>query len=280
MNQGVCEQVGTPAHALRRTRRRLLCATSCGQNVLLDGLNRRQCSATATRGGRIDGCHRTCAFVGGWPRLAAGPGGRRQASRSVQRTSKLLPPGALRQGSALAAHGSRHACSWATGIRLALSRPNGSPAPAAAPPQTDWRAGTGGRRLPPAEAVTRMASLSVAAASRRRRGADWSHGYGRAAPSCWPARPRDHVSPSASSSPEFRCSGSGPAAPVVAPGLAVGVLGAAAAQLARQHTNVHLVKQAITLPSAVAIAWLLARTDLPGRNGLEFGFWVAFSCRP
>jgi len=40
------------------------------------------------------------------------------------------------------------------------------------------------------------------------------------------------------------------------------------------------VKQIITLPLAVAIAWLLARTDLPGRHWLEFGFWVAFFLPP
>ncbi len=27
---------------------------------------------------------------------------------------------------------------------------------------------------------------------------------------------------------------------------------------------------------AVPIAWLLARTDMPGAHWLEFGFWVAF----
>jgi iron(III) transport system permease protein len=41
-----------------------------------------------------------------------------------------------------------------------------------------------------------------------------------------------------------------------------------------------LVKQIITLPLAVAIAWLLARTDLPGRDWFEFGFWVAFFLPP
>jgi iron(III) transport system permease protein len=40
------------------------------------------------------------------------------------------------------------------------------------------------------------------------------------------------------------------------------------------------VKQAITLPLAIAIAWLLARTDLPCRHWLEFGFWVAFFLPP
>lgn len=34
--------------------------------------------------------------------------------------------------------------------------------------------------------------------------------------------------------------------------------------------------QAIALPTAIVIAWLLARTDMPGRNALEFMFWIAF----
>lgn len=41
-----------------------------------------------------------------------------------------------------------------------------------------------------------------------------------------------------------------------------------------------VVKQVITMPLAVAIAWVLARTDLPGGNWLEFGFWVAFFLPP
>jgi iron(III) transport system permease protein len=41
-----------------------------------------------------------------------------------------------------------------------------------------------------------------------------------------------------------------------------------------------LIKQAVTLPVAIAIAWLLARSDLPGRHALEFGFWVAFFLPP
>jgi iron(III) transport system permease protein len=40
------------------------------------------------------------------------------------------------------------------------------------------------------------------------------------------------------------------------------------------------IKQLITMPLAIAIAWLLARTDLPGRHWLEFGFWVAFFLPP
>ena len=34
--------------------------------------------------------------------------------------------------------------------------------------------------------------------------------------------------------------------------------------------------ESISLPSAVLIAWLLARTDLPARGILEFAFWVTF----
>jgi iron(III) transport system permease protein len=32
----------------------------------------------------------------------------------------------------------------------------------------------------------------------------------------------------------------------------------------------------ISFPAAVAIAWVLARTDLPGRNSFEFLFWISF----
>lgn len=34
--------------------------------------------------------------------------------------------------------------------------------------------------------------------------------------------------------------------------------------------------QLVALPVSVGLAWVLARTDLPGRNGLEFAFWVSF----
>jgi iron(III) transport system permease protein len=37
-----------------------------------------------------------------------------------------------------------------------------------------------------------------------------------------------------------------------------------------------LVSQAIALPLSIGIAWLLGRTDLPGRRWLEFAFWVSF----
>jgi iron(III) transport system permease protein len=37
-----------------------------------------------------------------------------------------------------------------------------------------------------------------------------------------------------------------------------------------------LTTQLIALPLSIALAWLLGRTDLPGRNWLEFAFWVSF----
>src|SRR5262245_52038765 len=40
--------------------------------------------------------------------------------------------------------------------------------------------------------------------------------------------------------------------------------------------TVTFVRQLLSLPLAVLIAWLLARTDLPGRSWLEFAFWAAF----
>src|SRR5438876_8564086 len=40
--------------------------------------------------------------------------------------------------------------------------------------------------------------------------------------------------------------------------------------------KVTFVRQLLALPLAVLIAWLLARTDLPGRSWLEFAFWAAF----
>jgi len=44
--------------------------------------------------------------------------------------------------------------------------------------------------------------------------------------------------------------------------------------------TVTLVRQLISLPLAVLIAWLLARTDLPGRSWIEFAFWAAFFLPP
>jgi iron(III) transport system permease protein len=40
--------------------------------------------------------------------------------------------------------------------------------------------------------------------------------------------------------------------------------------------SVVIATQLISIPISIVIAWLLARTDLPWRRGLEFGFWIAF----
>jgi iron(III) transport system permease protein len=37
-----------------------------------------------------------------------------------------------------------------------------------------------------------------------------------------------------------------------------------------------LATQAISMTAGILLAWLIARTDLPCRNWLEFGFWIAF----
>ena len=37
-----------------------------------------------------------------------------------------------------------------------------------------------------------------------------------------------------------------------------------------------VARQVMSFSFGVVIAWLLARTDIPGRYWLEFGFWVAF----
>jgi iron(III) transport system permease protein len=37
-----------------------------------------------------------------------------------------------------------------------------------------------------------------------------------------------------------------------------------------------ITRQAIALPIAIGIAWLIARTDLPGGKWFEFGFWLSF----
>jgi len=44
--------------------------------------------------------------------------------------------------------------------------------------------------------------------------------------------------------------------------------------------TVTFVRQLLSLPLAVLIAWLLARTDLPGRRWIEFAFWAAFFLPP
>lgn len=38
--------------------------------------------------------------------------------------------------------------------------------------------------------------------------------------------------------------------------------------------------QGITFPLTILLAWLLARTDIPARNWLEFGFWIGFFLPP
>ncbi len=40
--------------------------------------------------------------------------------------------------------------------------------------------------------------------------------------------------------------------------------------------KVAIGSQVISLPIAVAISWILARTDIPFRGALEFGFWILF----
>ncbi|PYN10954.1 MAG: iron ABC transporter permease, partial [Candidatus Rokuibacteriota bacterium] len=37
-----------------------------------------------------------------------------------------------------------------------------------------------------------------------------------------------------------------------------------------------MTRQALSLALAILVAWLIARTDLPGRNWIEFAFWAAF----
>jgi iron(III) transport system permease protein len=40
--------------------------------------------------------------------------------------------------------------------------------------------------------------------------------------------------------------------------------------------KVVVVTTAISFPIAVLISWVLARTDIPGSQWLEFGFWILF----
>src|SRR6202035_3067335 len=44
--------------------------------------------------------------------------------------------------------------------------------------------------------------------------------------------------------------------------------------------GVTLVRQELALPLAILVAWLLARTDLPGRRWIEIAFWAAFFLPP
>ena len=41
-----------------------------------------------------------------------------------------------------------------------------------------------------------------------------------------------------------------------------------------------VVRQAIALVIGVILAWLIARTDLPWKRGLEFMFWISFFLPP
>src|SRR6187551_165731 len=55
------------------------------------------------------------------------------------------------------------------------------------------------------------------------------------------------------------------------------VFGERALQTALYNTiTLTVARQLLALVIAVFIAWLLARTDLPGRNIFEFIFWLAF----
>src|SRR5712692_10189568 len=44
--------------------------------------------------------------------------------------------------------------------------------------------------------------------------------------------------------------------------------------------SLSVVREAISLVAGVMLAWLIARTDMPGKNALEFIFWVAFFLPP
>ncbi len=44
--------------------------------------------------------------------------------------------------------------------------------------------------------------------------------------------------------------------------------------------SVTVARQLLSLPLAVLVAWLLARTDLPGGRWIEFAFWAAFFLPP
>ena len=39
---------------------------------------------------------------------------------------------------------------------------------------------------------------------------------------------------------------------------------------------VTFLRQGISFPIAILLAWLIARTNMPGAKWLEFGFWIAF----
>src|SRR5438552_13661422 len=58
-------------------------------------------------------------------------------------------------------------------------------------------------------------------------------------------------------------------------------LGDASMLAAMKNTlSLSLTREAIALVAGVMLAWLIARTDMPGKNALEFIFWVAFFLPP
>ena len=48
----------------------------------------------------------------------------------------------------------------------------------------------------------------------------------------------------------------------------------------RNTVSVTLARQAIAIPVAILVAWLITRTDMPGRRWLEFPFWIALFLPP
>jgi iron(III) transport system permease protein len=48
----------------------------------------------------------------------------------------------------------------------------------------------------------------------------------------------------------------------------------------RNTVSLTFTRQALSLPIAIGIAWLLARTDVPARPWIEFGFWLAYFLPP
>jgi iron(III) transport system permease protein len=47
-------------------------------------------------------------------------------------------------------------------------------------------------------------------------------------------------------------------------------------QAAVNTIGLSLARETIALPLAILLAWLIARTDLPGRHFFEFAFWLSF----
>lgn len=48
----------------------------------------------------------------------------------------------------------------------------------------------------------------------------------------------------------------------------------------RNTVELALIAQVLALPVGVIVAWLIGRTDLPGRRGFEFLFWISFFLPP